>query len=114
MLDALKSKAACTAKRAGLLSGGLLMLSVGTAFLTVAAWIYLTSLADALTAATVIGAVYCGLGFVLFGWASTGTGRTKEHTVTEARSHATTEHHPPLMQAFLHGMQAGVNATHHR
>ncbi len=116
MLGSLKSKAADTAKRAGLLTGGLLATAVGVAFLTAAAWIYLASVADALTAALVIGAAFVGLGLVLVGVASSGKSHASAHE-QQTQFAQTNQHHaeqPPLMQAFLHGMQAGVSATQNR
>ncbi len=113
MLGSLKSKAAKTAKRAGLLTGGLLAMTVGAAFLTVAAWIYLAAVTDTLTAALVIGGAYSGIGLLLAGMASTGS---SQDTEAEAAHHAAQQSHtageqPPLVQAFLVGMQAGANAT---
>ncbi len=116
MLDGLKSKATRTAKRAGLLSGGLLAICVGLAFFTGAAWLYLSAVTDPLTAALVLGGAYLGLGLLTIGIALSG-GSEDHHAATLAHGPARQEPQaaqPPLMQAFLHGMQAGVSATQHR
>lgn len=117
MLSRIKQSAAHAARKAGLLTGGLLCVVVGLAFLTVAAWIYLAATLDALAAASIIGGVYTGLGLILIGvGGSSGTGsaeaaahRAALHEA-EAR-HAPAGEAPPLMQAFLFGMQAGTNAS---
>jgi predicted phage tail protein len=116
MLTGLKTKAAHTAKRAGLLTGGLLALAVGVAFLTAAAWIYLSAVLDARTAALIIGGVFAGAGFVLIGIASSGAPHEEQSDHRAARRGAAAEasEQPPLMQAFFHGMQAGVSATQSR
>jgi hypothetical protein len=118
MFEGLKTKAATTAKRAGLLSGGLLAIAVGAAFLTAAAWIYLANVMDAQMAALIIGGVYAGLGFVMVGLASSGGSREEPAAGQKASAHGAGEQgagaQPPLMQAFLQGMQAGVSATQSR
>jgi len=113
MLEGLKTKAATTAKRAGLLSGGLLAITVGLGFLTAAAWIYLARVTDAQMAALVIGGVYAGLGFVMVGLASSGGSQDAPAPHPKAATQGPIEQ-PPLMQAFLQGMQAGVSATQSR
>jgi len=113
MLEGLKTKAASTARRAGLLSGGLLAIAVGAAFLTAAAWIYLARVMDAQMAALVIGGVYAGLGLVMVGIASSDGARNAPSTQQRAAAQGAGEQ-PPLMQAFLQGMQAGVSATQSR
>ena len=119
MFDRFKSKAAHTAKRAGLLSGGLLATLVGVAFLTVAAWTYLVQTTDALTAALVLGSVFTGVGLVVIGIASAQGDHSGEQATSPGLASANhqADHssgQPPLMQAFLHGMQAGVSATQGR
>lgn len=105
MFDLIEKKAKAAARSIVLSSVGGLSLAVGLAFLTVAAWIFLTAVATPLTAALVIGGVYTGLGLIMMGLSSA---RSTEPAPV-ARTHAPSEA-PPLMQAFLHGMQAGANA----
>ncbi|MCR9127167.1 MAG: phage holin family protein [Rhodobacteraceae bacterium] len=119
MLAQLKTEAARTARRAGLAGGGLLCVGAGAAFLTGAAWLLLDQLAGALVAATVIGAAYLGAGLILIGLASVRTApSTHPHEARnrppEPRSGTTPPDAPPLMQAFLFGLQAGANADRRR
>lgn len=116
MLDRLKTKAANTAKRAGLLTGGLLAIVVGLGFLTAAGWIYLVNVTDTLTAALILGGAFTGAGSLTVGMAST-SGSSHDTQPTSYASQPSVHEaadHPPLMQAFLHGMQAGVSATQAR
>ncbi|MEO1563432.1 MAG: phage holin family protein [Pseudomonadota bacterium] len=111
MLTGIKQSAASAARKAGLFTGGLLCMAVGAGFLTVAAWILLTLAHGAMIAALVIGAAYFGLGLVLLGIAATRASSHSEAAPAVARPHAQqTIDAPPLMQAFLHGLQAGANA----
>lgn len=105
-MHTLKSKLKQTARSAGLWSGGLLLVATGTGFLTVAAWIFLVSLADALTAAGVIGAAYLGLGLVFIGFARSGAQEPEAAPHPAPRSQS---EYPPLMSAFIYGVDAGSN-----
>ncbi|QFT58142.1 hypothetical protein FIU94_04840 [Sulfitobacter sp. THAF37] len=58
-------KAAQTAQTAVLGLGASLLLAVGIGFLTTAFWIFLVSIADALIAALIIGALYAGAGMIM-------------------------------------------------
>lgn len=110
----LKSKAADTAKRAGLMSGGLLFCMIGMGFLTVAGWFFLTTLYSALAAASMLAAVYFGIGLIMI-----GVSRTKnQHSagLADQAAHASSNSDanaglPPLVQAFFVGMQAGSQAS---
>lgn len=53
------------AQRAGYSLAGLVLVTIGTGFLTAALWMFLSELRDALFAATVIGALYVGVGLIL-------------------------------------------------
>lgn len=105
MLEAIEHKAKTAARKVALSSLGGLMLSVGLGFLTAAAWMYIALVADAMTAALVIGGTYVGLGLILMGLSSAREVGTHHSTRTSAPSQP-----PPLMQAFLQGMQAGAQA----
>ncbi|UYV38261.1 hypothetical protein N4R57_04005 [Rhodobacteraceae bacterium D3-12] len=117
MLSGIKQTAADAARKAGLLTGGLLCVGVGLAFLTAAAWIYLAATLDALAAASIIGGVYAGLGLILIGVASSSGARNAQARAYREALHESEAQHapageaPPLMQAFLYGMQAGTNAS---
>ncbi|TDT74298.1 hypothetical protein BDE40_3095 [Litoreibacter halocynthiae] len=105
MFDLIEKKAKAAALSIVLSSVGGLSLAAGMAFLTVAAWIFLTAVATPLTAALVIGGFYTGLGLIMMGLSSARSTKS----VPDVRTHAPSEA-PPLMQAFLHGVQAGANA----
>lgn len=107
----IREKAANTAKRAGLLTGGVIFCAVGTAFLTVAGWLALVPIVGMQVTAVIIAAIYLGVGFILIGVGS--------------RSHHSIEHHaptpppktpegPPIVQAFMYGLQAGARAEETR
>ena len=111
MFAGLKHSAGATARKAGLLSGGLLCVIVGAGFLTTAAWIYLASAFDPLMAAVVIGGIYTGVGLVTIGASLSSGSTTARHTTTQAAPvKSPVEDAPPLMQAFLFGLQAGANS----
>ncbi|SFR39700.1 phage holin family protein [Litoreibacter janthinus] len=107
MFKTLEYKAKSAARGFALSAFGGLMLAVGVAFLTVAAWIYLTALADTLTAATAIGLTYVGIGFVVMALAGSRKQADESHGTVHAHQQQSS---PPLMQAFLQGMQAGATA----
>ncbi|PTQ74924.1 phage holin family protein [Celeribacter persicus] len=64
MLNTLQSHLARGARRAAWASAGALLLLVGAGFLTVTAWLVLSSLRDAQFAALVIGLFYVGAGLI--------------------------------------------------
>lgn len=90
------------------LAGGLLV-AVGAVFLTVAVWIALEESAGALFAATVIGAVYLGAGLVFIGL-SVASRRPPRPSAPPAgdRPPPARKPLPPLMEAFLFGLSAGM------
>ncbi|MBV7407777.1 hypothetical protein [Maritimibacter sp. DP1N21-5] len=69
MFGAIEMKARLAARRAAFSLAGALLLMVGLAFLTVAAWIGLVQATDTLTAALVIGGAYTGLALIAFAFA---------------------------------------------
>lgn len=108
MFSKIQNKAARAAKRAGLLTGGLLMCAVGTGFLTVSAWFALVPMVGLTMTALIIGGAYLGVGCIMIGVTS---GEPAEHdTPAEQRQTAMNEDAPALMQAFMYGMQAGGQA----
>lgn len=118
MLGSVEVKAARAARRAALSFGAMICFGVGMAFLTAAAWIYLSMVANSLVAAAVIGAAYMGLGFILLGLSrlrpvppaayAAGAGAAAAGVYGPPPPPPTGE--PPLTQAFLYGIQAGLSA----
>lgn len=96
--------------------GGIFAL-VGIAFLTVALWLLLEQMDGALFAATVIGALYTAVGFLLLAFGARGKTQSSAHRAQAQRA-AThpgtpTAEREPLVQVaegFAIGMQAGRSA----
>ena len=108
----IEKKVARTAKRAGLLSGGLLLCCVGVGFLTVAGWVALVPVIGVQTTALVIGAFYVGIGLIMIG---AGTHRTKQEAdETDVPSQTRTATGPPIVEAFMYGLEAGARADRAR
>ncbi|EPX79470.1 hypothetical protein thalar_02295 [Litoreibacter arenae DSM 19593] len=87
---------------------------MGVAFLTVAAWLFLVSVSDALTAAVVLGAAYLGLGLVLIGFAQSSKPPVPEPEAEPRSGSHVNPKQPPLMQAFIYGMEAGSSWSNKR
>ena len=104
----IKQKAAQTAKRAGLMTAGLAICLVGLGFFTLALWFYLLIEFSPLQAALIIGAAYFGLGLVLIGLGRS-SGRQQEPMRKEHVASAPDG--PPLVQALMYGIQAGINTS---
>ena len=81
MFSAMQSHLARGARRAAWATAGGGLLAVGTAFLTVAAWLVLSETRDAQFAALVIGLFYVGVGLVAL---ALGTKRTSKPPATAA------------------------------
>lgn len=103
----IEDRLANAARRAAFGLTGSVLLICGIAFLTVAAWIILERLGDALTAAAVIGAVYAGGGLICLGLAARAP-RTRRPSAKPAEAPTAS---PPgwdsLVQAFLTGLETG-------
>ncbi|PTX57069.1 putative superfamily III holin-X [Litoreibacter ponti] len=113
MVEHLKKKAARASKKAGLLTGGLLAVITGIAFLSWAAWFYLSLLTDPMTASVIIGAAYVGIGLVMIGMAVMSSGDSRDHLAEhdeQVKAAQPSSDNPPLMQAFMFGMEAGLSA----
>lgn len=108
----IKQKVAQTAKRAGLLSGGLLLCSVGVAFLTVAGWIALSPLIGVLNTALVFAGLYLGIGLIMIGSGVQNSQRASQQPSAPPQGKAATTQ--PLMEAFMCGIQAGARADQAR
>jgi fatty acid desaturase len=113
MFGQLDQKVARAGQKAALGAGAVACLAVGAGFLTVAAWIWMVAVADAFTAATVIGTVYIGAGFILLAFAMSrkAAGAAPQAAPHQTDQSATPSGAPPLMAAFIHGMQAGAQNT---
>ena len=108
----LREKVADTAKRAGFLTGGLLLCVVGTAFLTVAAWLALTPIVGVQMTATIVAATYLGIGLILIA-VGVRSSSVKNHYHPPPQETASPKS-PPIVQAFMYGLQAGVQADRAR
>ncbi|MBW6416908.1 phage holin family protein [Celeribacter sp. PS-C1] len=113
MLTALQHNLARGARRAAWVSAGGILMAVGIGFLTVAAWITLSTLRDAQFAALVIGLVYVGVGLVIV---ALNTRDSHAKTLEEQRAQEAYRRAacPPeddlfarIAIAFSEGLQAG-------
>ena len=108
MFGSLRHTARMAARRTAFGLGAALMLLVGLAFLTVAAWLALSAARDALFAATVIGAGYFGLGLILLALsARRGSHHTPRPVAASSPAEATLQ---GLAGAFMQGVGAGMVA----
>lgn len=107
----IRKKVATTAKRAGLLTGGLLFCLTGVAFLTVAGWIALLPIVGAQSTAVIFAGLYLGLGLILVGLSSGSDAdeAAEMHPPTTPQGEG-----PPIVQAFMYGLQAGAQADQNR
>lgn len=113
-----KHTARATARAAAMSVLGTIFAMIGLGFLTVALWLLLAAQEGALFAATVIGVLYCAVGFMILALATRGKSKTHHTSPTHAHSaHPSHPAHPdgraPLMQlaeGFALGMQAGRSA----
>lgn len=107
----IREKAAKTARQAGLLTGGLLLCAIGTGFLTAAGWLALAPIVGAATTATIIAAIYLGVGCIIIGVAAQG----QTHSSPPPKPQTTqAPDAPPILQAFMYGLQAGAQSDRAR
>lgn len=109
-MNSIKQGLARAAKKTALVSAALVLFLTGLAFLTAAAWIALAAAFDSLTAATVIGSAYVGAGLIALAlaMAKPQSERTSRPQHAAPRP-ATAEGAPPLVQAFIVGLQTGLS-----
>ena len=113
-----KDSARATARAVALTTLGAVFALVGTGFLTLALWLLLASMHTTLFAATVIGAIYCAVGFLFlaFGSGSRSSVAPSTPEFSSGRtSSAANDTREPLLQlaeGFALGMQAGRSARH--
>lgn len=116
LVSEVKSRARDTARAAALSALGALFAIVGLAFLTGALWLLFACLETPLFAATVIGALYCGVGLTLLAFGMRGKSGTARRPTSHAdlASHeAEARHREPFLQmaeGFAMGLQAGRSA----
>jgi hypothetical protein len=112
MIARLKKNAARASRKAGLLTGGLLSIIVGLGILTWSAWLYLSVVTDPVTASAIIGGAYVGVGLLMIGTATLPSHdkAAPEPPAKSAQFAGQPGAQPPLMQAFLYGMDAGLAA----
>ncbi|SFE65313.1 phage holin family protein [Roseivivax sediminis] len=87
------------------LTGGIFLL-IGVAFLTAALWILLVEWRSALFAATVIGLVFCAIGFIAMGIGAI-VGRLRVRHVPPMHRAAAGAPLLQLLEGFLVGIDAG-------
>ncbi|MBM7066863.1 phage holin family protein [Actibacterium sp. 188UL27-1] len=102
MFQSAKQTARRTARAVVLSTGALVCLTVGAAFLTVAAWFGLSAVLLVYQVALIIAAAYLGLGLVLLGCASLQTKSKPEPSSTSQ-----SEIQGAIAQSFLVGLDAG-------
>ena len=123
-VDAARKSATDVVRKSALMLVGSVLLGVGIAFLTVAAWIAIASMSSSLTAALIIAFVYVGAGLILFAVSLNSQSRAAERAA-EARSEAAARRDamsqpltgggqpsalPPLVDAFIFGLTAAMRA----
>ncbi|WP_224825073.1 hypothetical protein [Cognatishimia sp. MH4019] len=114
MLSAIENAFARAGRRAALGICASILIAVGIGFLTTAGWIVLEVAFGALQAALIIAAIYSGVGLVIIGvlMSSGDSEQTPKPETTETAAKAVTA--PPLVEAFLYGLQAGSHASNAR
>lgn len=106
MFALLRLKAARAARKAGLLTGGLLCLVVGVAFVTASIFLAIAASHGAILAALVVGGFYLGVGLILIGLA----GRSRHVPAQKAAAPPPAADSTAMVNAFLSGVYAGVSA----
>ncbi|MBU2935883.1 MULTISPECIES: phage holin family protein [Pacificibacter] len=106
MINTLQEKAAQGAKRAAWATMGTVLLCVGIAFLTTAAWMVLSTLQDTLFAALVIGFVYTGLGGIAVALGASSNRPPKKSATPLAPPARKDDTFERMAAAFLTGFQS--------
>ncbi|MDU9005799.1 phage holin family protein [Sedimentitalea todarodis] len=112
LAEQLKKAAARAALKTAMLSGGAVCVLVGIGFLTMALWMYLTVLYGAILASLIVGMAYLGVGLIVMGFSVAKPTHEPAANAKPRPDEAPmdTSDAPPLVQAFLYGMQAGMKA----
>ncbi|WP_424985871.1 phage holin family protein [Microbulbifer sp. S227A] len=110
--DQLKRRAARAALQTALLGGGALLVLAGIGFLVAALWLYLSLQYGAPFASLIVGTACLGFGLIVIGFAiAKPAPRPATHSdQPPPEPPADASDAPPLVQAFLYGMQAGIKA----
>ncbi len=111
MIGAFKSAAEDTARRVALGFLSILALCVGVLFLTLAAWIVISQMADPTTAALVIGITYVGVGLILGAFAAarrSGSSRRREDFMAPPAPIRREKVYTSMAAAFFEGLGAGL------
>ncbi|MEX3316102.1 phage holin family protein [Sulfitobacter sp. PS-8MA] len=99
------------AARTAMLSvGAAIMLLIGLLFLTLAAWLFLITIASAMTAALILGALYLGIGFIMLAMAGAEDRAAPSKPSAKAPSAQEHDGGKNLAMAFLAGLSAGQKA----
>jgi site-specific recombinase len=88
-------------------AGALFCLSIGLAFLTLAAWLYLISVTTSMMAALILGSVYAGIGLILLAVASSGPRRSKAKYAKRLDQPNEEAEIAKIVAAFMTGVTAG-------
>jgi hypothetical protein len=113
--DLLQRLASRAARKTALVGGGALCVLAGIVFLTLTLWMHLALVYGAIAASLTLGVAYLGLGLLLIGLSSAKTapptGKPADPGQSGQKAPAPdTSEAPPLVQAFIYGVQAGINA----
>jgi membrane-bound ClpP family serine protease len=100
------------AQRAAFAAAGVVFLVIGLAILGIAGWIMLAEIRNPVFASLVVGSFFCGVGLILLGLSRRAYRardiRLAAETGAAAANPATREALPPLAEAFLAGLNAGM------
>jgi hypothetical protein len=116
LMHGIEHKVAGAARKAGLITASAVLTGVGAAFLTAAAWIYLSTLHSPGFAALIIGLIYVGAGVVVLAMAlsrrSPRASRRRDAIGPDAPQHDGLGLSPMqlVLVAFLQGLEQGQNA----
>ncbi len=105
----IERKVAHTAKRAGLITAGLILAVIGVAFLTAGAWFALVPSLGPSVTAFCIAVAYLLAGLICISLAQGGSEPASRSQPTPDPA-PTPADSPPIVQAFMYGLQAGAKA----
>lgn len=99
------------ARKAGVVTAGAALTSVGVAFLTTAAWIFLAAEHGTLFAAAVIGLAFTGIGIIVV---AMGASASDSKSNSSHRATVSTQAETPVQMvvlSFLQGLEQGRQAA---
>jgi hypothetical protein len=103
----IEHKVAATARKAGLVTASAALTCVGAAFLTVAAWMYLSATQSPVFAAVVIGLVYLGMAAIILAIALSRPSHPPCETQDALKGLSPMQ---LVLVSFLQGLEQGKNA----